>query len=257
MLEARDSVHVPDGLEYHGSDLDIKNHSTDTAGYTEQTFALLYFLGYNFRPRIKNLDQQQLYAFQYKEIGDKKFKKINEKIITENFSEVMRLVKSIEVKKVKPSLILKKIDSYARDNGVAKGLKEIGRVLKTKYILEYYTDGALRKEVQIMLNKGESINSVARAMFFGKHGKLNEARIEDQLSSASCLNLLISLLVIWNSRYLEKVYHLIKDKEWFDEKEFKRVSPLGTQHVSFYGKYIFEEESINTEDGLREINIAE
>ena len=37
----------------------------------------------------------------------------------------------------------------------------------------------------------------------------------------------------------------------------KRVSPLGTQHVSFYGKYIFEEESINTEDGLREINIAE
>lgn len=257
MLEARDSIHVPDGLEYHGTDLDIKNHSTDTAGYTEQTFALLYFLGYNFRPRIKSLDQQQLYAFQYKEIGDKKFKKINEKIITENFSEVMRLVKSIEVKKVKPSLILKKIDSYARDNGVAKGLKEIGRVLKTKYILEYYTDGALRKEVQIMLNKGESINSVARAMFFGKHGKLNEARIEDQLSSASCLNLLISSLVIWNSRYLEKVYHLIKDKEWFDEKEFKRVSPLGTQHVSFYGKYIFEEESINTEDGLREINIAE
>ena len=81
MLEARDSIHVPDGLEYHGTDLDIKNHSTDTAGYTEQTFALLYFLGYNFRPRIKNLDQQQLYAFQYKEIGDKKFKKINEKII--------------------------------------------------------------------------------------------------------------------------------------------------------------------------------
>ena len=257
MLEARDSIHVPDGLEYHGTDLDIKNHSTDTAGYTEQTFALLYFLGYNFRPRIKSLDQQQLYAFQYKEIGDKKFKKINEKIITENFNEVMRLVKSIEVKKVKPSLILKKIDSYARDNGVAKGLKEIGRVLKTKYILEYYTDGALRKEVQIMLNKGESINSVARAMFFGKHGKLNEAKIEDQLSSASCLNLLISSLVIWNSRYLEKVYHLIKDKEWFDEKEFKRVSPLGTQHVSFYGKYIFEEESINTEDGLREIKIVE
>ncbi len=32
MLEARDSIHVPDGLEYHGTDLDIKNHSTDTAG---------------------------------------------------------------------------------------------------------------------------------------------------------------------------------------------------------------------------------
>jgi Transposase and inactivated derivatives, TnpA family len=253
MLEARDSNHVLDGLLHHGTDLEILDHSTDTAGYTEQMFALTYFLGFNFKPRIKNLSQQQLYAFENIEIGETKFKKINEKIILENYTEVKRLVESIRCGKVKASLILQKIDSYARDNGVAKGLKEIGRILKTKYILDYYSDGILRKEVQKMLNKGESINSLGRLMFFGKNGRLNESSIESQLEKASCLNILLSSLIIWNSRYLEKVYNIVKDKEWFDENEFKRVSPLGTQYVNFYGKYIFEEEIFTTEDGLRPI----
>lgn len=77
----------------------------------------------------------------------------------------MRLVESIKCGKVRASLILQKINSYNRDNGVAKGLKEIGRILKTKYILNYYTNEILRKEVQKVLNKGESINSVARLIF--------------------------------------------------------------------------------------------
>ena len=64
MLEGRDSNHVLDGLLYHDSDLQIYDHSTDTAGYTEQMFALTYLLGFNFKPRIKNLEQQQLYAFE-------------------------------------------------------------------------------------------------------------------------------------------------------------------------------------------------
>lgn len=178
MLEGRDSNHVLDGLLYHETALEIYEHFTDTAGYTEQMFALTYLLGFNFKPRIKDLQKQQLYSFENFEMRDINFKKLNEKIILENYSEVIRLVESIRCGKVKASLILQKINSYNRHNGVAKGLKEIGRILKTKYIIEYYTDGILRKEVQKMLNKGESINSVARLIFFGKHGRLNENSLE-------------------------------------------------------------------------------
>lgn len=255
MLEGRDSNHVLDGLLYHESELQIYGHSTDTAGYTEQMFALTYLLGFNFKPRIKNLEQQQLYTFENIEIDNRKFKKINEKIILENYNEILRMIESIKCGKVKASLILNKINSYNRDNGVAKGLKEIGRILKTKYILEYFSNGDLRKEVQQMLNKGESINSVARLMFFGKNGRLNESSIESQLEKASCLNIMLSSLIVWNSRYLEKIYSIVKNEEWFREDEFKRVSPLGTQHVNFLGKYIFEEIKIETKDGLREIEI--
>ena len=255
MLEGRDSSHVLDGLLYHDTNLEIFDHSTDTAGYTEQMFALTYLLGFNFRPRIRNVEQQQLYAFETIETENVKLKKINEKIIMENYSEILRLVESIQCKKVKASLILQKINSYNRDNGIAKGLKEIGRILKTKYILEYFSNKELQKEVQRILNKGESINSVGRLIFFGKHGRLNESTIEKQLEKVSCLNILISILVVWNSRYLEKVYGVVKTEKWFDLERFKEVSPLGTDHINFLGKYIFENKKILTDDGLRPLKI--
>lgn len=122
-------------------------------------------------------------------------------------------------------------------------------------VLTPYTDGDLRKEVQKMLNKVESINSVSRLIFFGKQGRLNESKIERQLEKVSCLNILLSTLIIWNSRYLEKVYQEAKDEQWFDEEEFKRVSPLGTSHVNFLGRYILEYAKISTDDGLRELEI--
>ena len=101
MLEGRDSNHVLDGPLYHNSTLEIYEHSTDTAGYTEQMFALTYFLGFNFKPRIKNLDSQQLYGFENIENEGKKFKKINENLILENFKEIGRLIESIHCGKVK------------------------------------------------------------------------------------------------------------------------------------------------------------
>ncbi len=69
------------------------------------------------------------------------------------------------------------------------------------------------------------------------------------------MNILLGILIIWNSRYLEKVYKTVKDKDWFNLEEFKRVSPLGSHHVNFLGKYIFEEKKIITKDGLRPLEI--
>ena len=60
---------------------------------------------------------------------------------------------------------------------------------------------------------------------------------------------------IWNSRYLEKVYITVKNESWFDEEQFKRVSPLGTAHVNFLGRYILENINISTKDGLRDLEI--
>lgn len=76
-----------------------------------------------------------------------------------------------------------------------------------------YTDMKLRKEVQKILNKGESINSIGRLIFFGKHGRLNESSLESQLEKVSCLNILLGSLIVWNSRYLEKVYKTVKDEK--------------------------------------------
>lgn len=42
-----------------------------------------------------------------------------------------------------------------------------------------------------------------------------------------------------------------QEEKWFDENYFKKVSPLGTAHVNFLGRYIFKNEKIVSADGLR------
>lgn len=58
----RDALHVVDGLLYHLSELKIQEHYTDTAGYTEQVFALCHLLGFRFAPRIRDLGETRLYT---------------------------------------------------------------------------------------------------------------------------------------------------------------------------------------------------
>ena len=57
----REALYVIDGLLENNTVLEIKEHTTDTDGYTEHIFALCYLLGFKFMPRIRDLKDQQLY----------------------------------------------------------------------------------------------------------------------------------------------------------------------------------------------------
>jgi len=57
----RDAPYVLDGLLYHETDLNIKEHYTDTSGYTDHVFALCHLLGFRFAPRIRNFGKLNLY----------------------------------------------------------------------------------------------------------------------------------------------------------------------------------------------------
>lgn len=58
----RDAVYVIDGLLHHETNLAIEEHYTDTAGYTDQVFALTHLLGFRFAPRLRDLSDSELYA---------------------------------------------------------------------------------------------------------------------------------------------------------------------------------------------------
>jgi TnpA family transposase len=58
----REATYVLDGLLYHESDLRIEEHYTDTAGFTDQLFALMHLLGFRFAPRIRDLTDRRLYV---------------------------------------------------------------------------------------------------------------------------------------------------------------------------------------------------
>lgn len=93
-----------------------------------------------------------------------------------------------------------KLGSYSRQNSLATGLREMGRIEKTIFILNYISDESLRRKIQRGLNKGEAMNGLARAIFFGKQGELRERTIQHQLQRASALNIIINAISIWSNK---------------------------------------------------------
>src|SRR5699024_4491265 len=113
----------------------------DTAGYTDQVFGLSHLLGFRFAPRLRDLADSKLYTIQkqsdFPKLENLLRGRINSKVIQENFDDVLRFAHSIREGKASGSLIMGKLGSYARQNKLATALREMGRIEKTIFILDY------------------------------------------------------------------------------------------------------------------------
>lgn len=126
---------------------------------------LTHLLGFRFAPRLRDLADSKLYAIGKPSDFPKLEKllrgQINTKMIQENYDDVLRLAHSIREGTVSASLIMGKIGSYARQNSLATALREMGRIEKTIFIMDYLSSEALRRKIHRGLNKGEVMNARA------------------------------------------------------------------------------------------------
>jgi len=257
---SRDAIHVLDGLLHHETDLNIEEHYTDTDGYTDQIFGLTHLLGFKFAPRIRDLSASKLFtidkASEYPKLEAILRGQINTKVIKENYEDVLRLAHSIKEGTVSASLIMGKLGSYSRQNSLATALREMGRIEKTIFILNYISDESLRRKIQRGLNKGEAMNGLARAIFFGKQGELRERTIQHQLQRASALNIIINAISIWNTLHLTKAVEYQKQAISFNEELLYHMSPLGWEHINLLGEYHFNSEKVISLDSLRPLKLS-
>lgn len=257
---SRDAIHVLDGLLHHETDLNIEEHYTDTAGYTDQIFGLTHLLGFKFAPRIRDLSDSNLFtidkASEYPKLEAILRGQINTKVIKENYEDVLRLAHSIREGTVSASLIMGTLGSYSRQNSLATALREMGRIEKTIFILNYISDESLRRKIQRGLNKGEAMNGLARAIFFGKQGELRERTIQHQLQRASALNIIINAISIWNTLHLTKAVEYQKQTGSFNEVLLHHMSPLSWEHINLLGEYHFNSEKMVSLDSLRPLKFS-
>jgi TnpA family transposase len=242
----RDSTYVLDGLLYHESDLRIEEHYTDTAGFTDHVFGLMQLLGFRFAPRIRDLGDTKLYvdgsAADYPALTPLIGGKLNISQIRAHWDEILRLAASIKQGTVTASLMLRKLGSYPRQNGLAVSLRELGRIERTLFILDWLQSVELRRRVQAGLNKGEARNAMARAVFFNRLGEVRDRSFEQQRYSASGLNLVTAAIVLWNTVYLERAVQALRDAgEIVDNSLLKYLSPLGWEHINLTGDYVWRQ----------------
>ena len=167
---------------------------------------------------------------------------IDERLIAGHWDDVIRLAVSIRTGVTSASLMLERLGSYPRANGLALALREIGRVERTLFTLDWIENPEERRRATRELNKGEAQNALKRAIFFHRAGRIRDPDLQAQGYRASALNLVASAIVLWNTTYLEAAMrYLERQRRPVPPDLLQHLSPLGWQHINLTGDYLWSD----------------
>lgn len=166
--------------------------------------------------------------------------KISEELIVANWPDLFRCAATMAAGKIRPSQLLRKLASYPRQNDLAVALREIGRVERTLFIIEWILDTDMQRRAQIGLNKGEAHHALKNALRIGRQGEIRDRTAEGQHYRIAGLNLLAAIIIYWNTVYLG---HAVAERrnEGLDvpPELLAHISPLGWAHILLTGEYLW------------------
>ncbi|MBG0512051.1 Tn3 family transposase [Agrobacterium sp. MOPV5] len=258
---ASEAVHVLDALLETDAGLDIVRHHVDGGGVSDLVFAFCHALGFAFVPRIPDLDGRCLYGFgtgkQYGILQNVMGDRIDADLIRTHWDEILRLMTSLRTRTVSASLMLKRLSATTRQSGLAQALRQMGRIERTLFTLDWINDEELRKTTTAELNKGESRNSLVRAVNLHRLGRFRDRSQENLSIRASALNLVVTAIIHWNTIYTGRVVDALQNAgQTVPEHMLSSLSPLTWEHVNLTGDYLWEDKPAVDETGFRPLSFT-
>jgi TnpA family transposase len=127
-----------------------------------------------------------------------------------------------------------------RTSTLGRAIGELGRIEKTLFLLNWVDDLTYRRRTLTQLTRIEGRHRLAGALRFGRKGKVYEAYREGQEDELNALGLVLNMVVLWNTRYMNAALdHLRQTGFEVLDKDVERLSPLVSHHINFVGKYHF------------------
>ena len=164
--------------------------------------------------------------------------KVNVDLIDRNWADILRVAATMAAGTMRPSQILRKLAAYPRQNELAAALREVGRIERTLFMIDWTTDPTCAGEPLVGLNKGEAHHALKRAINFHQRGELRDRTGEGQHYRIAGLNLLAAIIIYWNTLKLgEAVFAKGKAGLELPAELLAHVSPLGWEHINLTGEY--------------------
>ena len=237
----RDAPFVLDGVLYHESDLDLEEHYTDTHGYTEINFAAFGMVGMRFCPRIRSLHRQRIYCADpdrdhgvLEPVLKRGRRAVNFRLIVEQWDRIGQFYAAFPAGHATASAALQRLNRFQASNRFYAANRELGRALKTEFVLQYMSEPQLRAKVRRGLLKVEQLHALARAVYYGQRGRISAREVYDQMNACSCLTLILACIVYWQAREISR---MTGSPDFpFDPDLLRHISPIEWKNVVLYGE---------------------
>jgi TnpA family transposase len=240
----RDSLFLLSGLLEQLTPLQPVEIMTDTAGYSDVVFGLFWLLGYRFSPRLADIGEARFWRIDnsanYGALDGLTKNKINTDLITNNWDDMLRVAGSLKLGTVNATDLMRSLQRGNQPSTLAKALGELGRIIKTLYLLSYIDDETYRRRILTQINRGESRHSLSRTVFHGQRGEIRQRYREGQEDQLGALGLVVNVIVLWNTYYMDAAVNKLSSLGQATNKEdIARLSPLGRKHINMLGRYYF------------------
>jgi TnpA family transposase len=244
-----EAVYIIDGLLKNVSDIQPQKIHADTQGQSTPVFALSYLLGIKLMPRIRNWQDLIFYRpspdAEYLHIDSLFRDSIDWSKIATHWNDLLRVVLSIQTGKISSAILLRKLGNYSRKNRLYQAFQELGRVVRTVFLLQYISDGQLRQQITAVTNKVEAYHGFAKWFFFGGEKIIANNDPDEQEKIIKYNDLIANAVVFHNTVDLTEVLCQLKREGYLILRDdVAALSPYLTGKIKRFGDYLIDLDSV-------------
>lgn len=242
-----EAIYILDGLIRNQSDIKPDILHGDTQAQSTPVFALAHLLGIQLMPRIRNIKDLVF----FKPGKDARYQNIQSlftgssidwDLIARHYDDMLRVAVSIKAGMITPSMLLRRLGSASRKNKLYFAFRELGRVIRTQFLLRYISDPELRRTIHAETNKTEEFHQFAGWAFFGGEGIMAENVRHEQRKVVKYNHLVANMIILNNVHRMSKVLKDMQDKGTYaiTEELLAGLSPYRMSHINRYGDYLMD-----------------
>ena len=239
-----EAVHIFDGLLKNRSTIQPDTLHADTHGQSEPVFGLSRLLGVKLMPRMRTWADVTLYrpakSSTYDHIDALFTDHIDWPLLARHWRDLMQVVISIQAGHVLPSMLLRKLGTNNQKSLLYQAFRELGRVERTLFLLNYISSSEMRQNIQAQTTKVEAFNVFLDWVSFGgpliKSGDPVEQ--EKQLKYASLVGNAVMLSNV--SDLTDVLTSMIADGHSVTPELVALLSPTIRQHILRFGRYALD-----------------
>jgi len=218
--------------------------AVDTHGYTDFAMTLTRLLGFDLCPRLKELKQRRLFVPRGmkvpEEIAAVCEAGIDTALIEAHWDSLVHLAASVSSGHASAVSTLARFGSAARGDPIYDAGVQVGKLLRTAFLADYFVNEAFRRELRRVLNRGEAVNALKRAIYTGRVGPAQARRADEMQAVADALSLLANIVMSWNTAQMQTVLDRWANRRQIVPPELiGRVAPTRLEGINLRGVFRF------------------
>ena len=145
---------------------------------------------------------------------------------------------SIQTGKIKASTILKKICYKSRRNKLHQAFRELGRVVRTIFLLNYISDIDLRKKIQAATCRSEEFNDFVDWVSFGNDKIIKENKKVSQQKIITFSQTVANMVMFHTvANMTNAINQLSQDGFEYDNNDLSILSAYYRENINRFGVF--------------------